>query len=189
MAHYGLAHIYQVHNGRNARNCAEMVHGIPFLRLARFGFFAEPSPQDLGSILNCNALYTFTTGIPQIAFGVMIVFGPNGATLNALLPLFVSGASLALSLVNIFLNFAQILSELNDEQNMTEKIKNSQQTDFADRQKRLESEYKATTNRNKKEYDEKLSEAQGAYAAKRGECKGRSTGGEAGEKKQIEANQ
>merc|ERR1719210_133476 len=50
---------WAVIESKNARNCAEWVHGVPFLRLARFGFFSQPSPGDLGSILNCNALYTF----------------------------------------------------------------------------------------------------------------------------------
>jgi hypothetical protein len=116
-----LQHLWVYVESKNARNCCEWSHGIPFLRLSAYGFFSEPSPNDLGSILNANALYTFTTGIPQIAVGVMML-SEGEPSMNSLLPLFVSTFSLVLSLINIFMDFAAVLNELNEERRIKESI-------------------------------------------------------------------
>merc|ERR1719335_185942 len=42
--------------------------------------------------------------------------------MNSLLPLFVSSFSLALSLINIFMDFAAVLNELNEERRIKESI-------------------------------------------------------------------
>merc|ERR1739848_108647 len=94
---------------------------MPFIRLARWGFFSQPGLQDLGSILHCNALYTFCCGLFQIAFGAMIVSQGN-ASVNTLLPLAVSGFSFILSFANILLDFAAILAELDEENELLRNI-------------------------------------------------------------------
>jgi hypothetical protein len=114
LTQWGLQHLWVYVESKNARNRCEWSHGIPFLRLVAYGFFLEPSPNDLGSILNANAMYTFTAGIPQIAVGAMIL-SSGEPSIKSLLPLFVSTFSLALSLINIFMDFAAILNELNEE--------------------------------------------------------------------------
>jgi len=162
MTSYGKSHVWTAVNAQNARNCCDMVHGTPFLRLARFGFFAEPSPQDLGCILNANALYTFTTGIPQIAFGVMIITTQD-LTINVLLPLGVSSASFFLSLVNIFCNFAAILSELNDESIMSDEIQQTANADQKTKQDALERANNVKNHKDKADYDRKCEEAERAY--------------------------
>jgi len=142
LAARNLNHMWAACATKNARNCIQMKHALPFLRLARFGFFAQPAPQDLGAILNSNALYTFSTGLSQIAFGCMLVFTstePAGA--NVLLPLSVSSASLFLSLVNIFLDFASILAELDEETRLQENIQTAANSDAAKKKIALEKKF------------------------------------------------
>jgi len=119
----------------NAKNCVEMKHGIPFWRLARFAFFAEPGPRDLACILNANAAYTFCCGLLQLVFGGGMLFYPlipgvppaeaPAFGMNSILPLGISFCSLLLTLANIFLDFASILSELDEEKRLYDKIKTS----------------------------------------------------------------
>jgi len=71
---------------KNAKNCTELQHSVPFLRLARFGFVAEPTPRDLGCILNASALYTFCTGIFQLVYGTIIMAVQGEVTLEVMLP-------------------------------------------------------------------------------------------------------
>merc|ERR1712048_1088025 len=96
---------------KNSWNIAEVKHGVPFVRVARFGFQAVPTPKDLSGILNANALYSFTTGFQQLAFGIllMIQFGVDAATM---IPLSISGSSFVLSMANVLCDFAGKLNQI-----------------------------------------------------------------------------
>lgn len=115
MSLYGLAAMWNASEASNAKNCTELKHGVPLLRLARFGFFAEPSASDLGGILNANAMYTFTTGILQILFGSVLVFVEGNYTVLSFVPLAISLVSLMLSICNILFNFSEVLTEMSQE--------------------------------------------------------------------------
>jgi hypothetical protein len=118
---YNLAHIWNACEIKNARNCFERKHGIPFFRLARIGFMSEPSPKDLSGILNANALYTFSTGLLQIAFGATMGY-EFGLTFETVLPLSISSFSLLLSFANVTLDFAGILTEIEAERRLKDTI-------------------------------------------------------------------
>jgi len=130
-----LMHVWAGAWASNSKNCVETKHGLPFWRLARFAFFAEPGPRDLAQILNGNAAYTFCCGLLQLVFGGgMLVYplipGVPAAKapafgMNSILPLGISFCSLLLTLANIFLDFASILSELDEEKRLYAKIKTS----------------------------------------------------------------
>lgn len=136
LCNYGLLHMWNAAEIKNAKNCCERKHGIPFFRLARFGFMSSPTPRDLSGILNANALYTFCTGLLQLSFGIMIMheFGPS---LNVLLPLSVSGVSLLLSVANVLLDFSSILTEIEAEQRLAEQIRNRSAGELATKKKGL----------------------------------------------------
>jgi len=130
MAAYELLHMWTAALRKNARNCCERKHGVPFYRVAKFGYMSEPTPMDLGGILNANALYTFATGILQMTFGAFI-FHQNGPSINTVLPLMVSLVSLVLSFLNVLLNFSAILAELESERRMSETILHAAEGDRA----------------------------------------------------------
>jgi hypothetical protein len=136
LCNYGLLHMWNAAEMKNAKNCCERKHGIPFFRLARFGFMSSPTPKDLSGILNANALYTFCTGLLQISFGIMMMheFGPS---LNVILPLSVSGVSLLLSVANVLLDFSSILTEIEAEQRLADQIRNRSAGELATRKKDL----------------------------------------------------
>jgi hypothetical protein len=81
-----LTHMWTYAEKKIALNVCEVKHGIPFLRLARFGFVASPTPKDLAGILNANALYSVATGIFQVFGGVFLIFSVGNADLMVLLP-------------------------------------------------------------------------------------------------------
>lgn len=136
MAAWQLQHMFAYAEIKTAGNTCEVKHGVPFLRLARFGFIASPSPVDLGGILNANALYSFSTGIFQIAIGVLILATTEEKqNLFVLLPLGISGFSLVLSLFNVLLDFSGMLNEAEAEKRMKDEIL---QKGEANRQKQRE---------------------------------------------------
>lgn len=118
---YKLGHTWNACEIKNGRNCFERKHGIPFFRLARIGFMSEPSPKDLSGILNANALYTFSTGLLQIAFGVTMGY-EFGLTFETIIPLSISSFSLVLSFVNVIFDFAGILTEIEAERRLKDAI-------------------------------------------------------------------
>jgi len=122
MGEWGLIHVWNYLDAKNAKNTTEIKHGTPFLRLARFGFMAEPTPKDLGSILNANAMYTFSTGIFQLMLGVLLVIIDGSFRLQMMLPLGVAGTSFVLSVFNVALDFSGILTAIEGERRMTERI-------------------------------------------------------------------
>merc|ERR1712113_389814 len=127
----GLLPIWNYAKQKNARNVTLIQHGVPFYRLARFGFFSCPNPSDLGGILNANALYSFTNGIFQIAFGVafMLEFGTNA---EAIIPMGISVLSLILTCFNIFLDFSAILESIDQERMLTENFLRESQIKLED---------------------------------------------------------
>jgi len=139
LSSWGLQHIWNACEIRNAANCAERKHSIPFYRMARLGFMSEPSPKDLGGVLNANALYTFATGFLQIAFGVTAIF-QFGLDLYVAFPLSISFVSLVLSLLNVFCAFSAILTELEQEQRMIEEIQKTSDRKLADDKKQVDRE-------------------------------------------------
>jgi hypothetical protein len=73
----------------------------------------------------------------QIAFGFMLVFSQNDYSINVLLPMSVSGFSLLLSLANVFLDFAGILTQLDEEQRLQGSILTSSAAEQQREKKRL----------------------------------------------------
>jgi len=123
---------------KNAFNCVEMEHSMPFYRLARFGFVAVPTPKDLGSILNANALYTFCSGVFQLAIGTLVLNLTGQWDLGFLMPLAVSSVSMMLTLANIFLDFSAILVQLEGEQRLVEKIQTQNEAERVAARKKAE---------------------------------------------------
>jgi len=129
MHEWGLVPIWEACEIKTARNCVETKHGSPGLRLASFGFQSEPSPKDLAGILNANALYSATTGIVQIAFGVVLL-SQQGPSTDVLIPLTISGLSIVLSGFNVLLDFAGKLAQVENEQRMSDKIRRWERISF-----------------------------------------------------------
>jgi hypothetical protein len=123
---YGLQEHWDAAKAKNSKNCVELKHGIPFLRLARFGFFSAPGPADLGGILNANALYSLCTGLSQLAFGSYIAH-KHGVDALSLLPLTISFISLVLSAFNVLFDFSGILSEIDSEHRKIDDFKRRSQ--------------------------------------------------------------
>jgi hypothetical protein len=146
MSAWNLIHLWNYAERQVALNSCETKHGVPFLRLARFGFYAAPTPKDLGGILNTNALYTFSTGIFQVSTGAVLVFSVGNTDMLVMLPLGISMFSLVLSVLNVLMDFSGILSEIESEKRLAEEIKaKNENTRVADRKKyddQLEAEKK-----------------------------------------------
>lgn len=81
----------------------------------------QPSPKDLGGLLNANALYSFATGAFQLFLGFMLL-KDYGCDLETIIPLVVSGAALLLCLANVIFDFAEILMRIDLEQRQGETI-------------------------------------------------------------------
>jgi len=116
-------HMWIMAQNKNMFNCMDMLHGLPLLRLARYGFMSVPLPTDFGGLLNANALYSFTTGIPQLIISILIAamdVAPLDATI--LLPLGISSASLVLSLANVLFNFPGTLAEVEGERAQLQRL-------------------------------------------------------------------
>jgi len=154
LANYGLLAAWTAAEKRNSRNRAEIKHGVPFLRLAKFGFMATPQPKDLGGILNTNALYSFTNGIPQMLFGIYL-FSLEGPSLELLLPLSIAGVSFLLSLANIFLDFGAKLLVLQGEDDTVADIQSRVDVPAAEKKRSLEKEYQEKINRIDSHYKDK----------------------------------
>lgn len=138
MAAWKLTHMWTYAEKKIALNVCEVKHGIPFLRLARFGFVASPTPKDLAGILNANALYSVATGIFQVFGGVFLIFSVGNADLMVLLPLSISLCSLVLSAFNVFLDFSGTLTEIEAEHRLAENIKTKIESQRTEGKKRLE---------------------------------------------------
>lgn len=132
LASYGkeFLAIWAYADAQNSWNVCEMKHGMPFFRLAKFGFMAAPSPSDLAGILNANACYTFSTGLLQLGFGGYMASLDWPPQLEIILPLSVSLSSFILSALNLVLNFSAILYEISYEQRLVDEIEASSQVEL-----------------------------------------------------------
>jgi len=142
LSRYKLSHIWTYAARKNALNTCEVKHGVPFLRLARFGFMAQPSCKDLGGILNANAFYSFSTGIFQLAISTLLIASTKGElSLFILLPFSVSAASLVLSVANVLLDFSGILSEIENEKRLAQEILDKVESDRVQDKTRLGTQF------------------------------------------------
>jgi len=153
LGRYGLVHLWNGCELKNAKNECEMTHGIPLFRTASYGFMAEPTPRDLGGILNANALYSLCCGVGQVAFGVVIMFVTESVDTMVLMPLIISASSLILSILNVGLDFSLILAQIETEQRMLEQI----QTECANDLTLRKQEKKAEWQKRMREVEEKFS--------------------------------
>lgn len=170
LAQWGLGAIWDAQEQRNAWNCAEMKHGIPFFRLARFGFMSQPTPKDLGSILNMNALYSFATGILQLTFGCVLLARTYSSDdmdmsgrLMIIIPLGISGASLILSVFNVVFDFAGKLSETECEKRMSDTILQKSDLDLKDAKKKRERDHRIKIQEVEEKYKKQIDDLQGQH--------------------------
>merc|ERR1712129_583047 len=115
LANYKLMQLWTYCEAKNAKNTTERKHGIPFFRVARFGFVSEPTPKDLACILNANTLYTVCTGTWQLVFGAIVISLLGTANVQIIIPLGVSAISFLLTVANVFLDFGNVLSKIEGE--------------------------------------------------------------------------
>jgi len=140
MGAYNLIHTWNYCEAKNAKNTCERKHGVPFFRLARFGFVAEPSPKDLGSILNANALYTFCTGTFQLVYGLILMFALNQFQIEVMLPLAISGVSMLLTVANVVMDFPGVLALIDGERRVKEQVLQSSESARVKAKKQAEAE-------------------------------------------------
>lgn len=152
LSNWGLVHLWSYAEIKNARNVCESKHGIPFLRLARFGFLSSPTPKDLGGILNANAAYTFSTGIFQMLIGVVLLAKEGDFRLYVVLPLSISFCSLLLTAANIGLDFAGILNEVEAENRLKDTIQDRNAARMTSQKKGLKQEHDARMNALEEKY-------------------------------------
>jgi hypothetical protein len=162
----GMSHIWIMAEKKNLFNCMEMVHGIPLIRMARFGFMAVPQPRDFGGLLNANAMYSFCTGVPQLCVSILCAaLGVMPIDTMLILPLSVASTSMVLSIINVLFNFPGVLAEVEGERAELARIRSKLDSDHrnavlkaetAMKQKKdqLESSYKGKE-MGPKELDEK----------------------------------
>jgi len=142
LANYGLTHIWNACVIKNAKNECEWCHGIPFYRTASFGFLAEPTPRQLGGILNANALYSLCCGALQLAFGTVIMIQGNTSSL-VLIPFCISAFSLVLSIFNVAFDFSALLAQIDCEQRMSDKIQRESEKELLKAKEELRADFEA----------------------------------------------
>merc|ERR1719356_1197239 len=103
MIENGLANKYFQERVKFVRNMVKTQHSVPFFRLMKFGWMADIPAGDFAGILNANSLYSFTLGIPQMAFGLFfwIIIREGKMELLVVASLAVSVCSGILSIMNI----------------------------------------------------------------------------------------
>lgn len=163
---WGLGAIWDAQEMKNAWNCAEMKHGIPFYRLARFGFMAQPTPKDLGSILNMNALYSFSTGTLQLIFGILLLTNKftsedeldTSDIMASTIPLSISFLSLILSVVNVVFDFAGKLAEAECERRMSDAIIQKKELTLREGRLKIENDHKDNLRQVEEEHKKRLAQ-------------------------------
>jgi len=164
LAQWGLGEIWDAQERKNAWNCAEIKHGIPFFRLARFGFMSQPTPRDLGSILNMNALYSFATGAVQLIFGSVLLVTkftsgdatPTSQIMMIVIPLGISTISLVLSIFNVVFDFAGKLADTECEKRMSDAILQKSAVELKNNKKKQERDHKRAIQKVEQDFREKL---------------------------------
>jgi hypothetical protein len=121
LANYNLMQLWAYCEAKNAKNTTERKHGVPFFRVARFGFVSEPTPKDLACILNANTLYTVSTGTWQLVFGAIVIALLGELRLKILIPLGVSAISFLLTVCNVVMDFGHVLSIIEGERLVRER--------------------------------------------------------------------
>lgn len=151
---YELSTIWAFAQANNAKNVCEVKHGLPFLRLANFGFMAAPSASDLAGILNANSAYTFCTGVTQLAMGVyMMTTMEWPIPLEYFLPFVISSVSLVLSLCNVFLDFSQILTEIGIEQKILDDMESDSKSYLETEKIKLRQDRDEKVNKAKEDFE------------------------------------
>lgn len=145
LSRYKLSHVWTFADRSNSLNTCEIKHGTPFLRLARFGFMAQPTPRDLGGILNANALYSFCTGIFQLAIGSLILAETSNRDMFILLPFGISACSFVLSACNMLLDFSGILYEIQNERMMAAEILDTLESQRKEEKEEIDKTFKEKT--------------------------------------------
>merc|ERR1712008_223162 len=118
LANYKLMQLWTYCEAKNAKNTTERKHGIPFFRVARFGFVSEPTPKGLACILNANTLYTVCTGTWQLVYGAIVISLLGTVKVEIIIPLGVSAISFILTVANVFLDFGNVLSQIEPWRNL-----------------------------------------------------------------------
>jgi len=158
MANYGLTHIWSACVIKNAKNECEWFHGIPFYRTASFGFMAEPTPRQLGGILNANALYSLCCGALQLAFGTVIMIQGNRSSL-VLIPFCISAFSLVLSIFNVAFDFSALLAQIDCEQRISDKIQRESEKDLQKAKDELKADFEAQVRNIKRQMSSSMGSA------------------------------
>jgi len=86
-------------------------HSTPGVRLMVFGWQPTIDHMDFAGILNANALYSFTIGVPQLGFALYFLLAKNQESL-VVFSTVMSGLSILLSLANICCNFPKHLRKI-----------------------------------------------------------------------------
>merc|ERR1712038_686969 len=101
------------------------------------------TPRDLAGILNANAAYTFCLGIQQLGFGGFMATSSGWPLpIEQLIPLSISSVSLILSMCNVFLDFSQMLTEIEHEQRLANNLESDSAGDLAAEKSKLEQQRK-----------------------------------------------
>jgi len=69
----GILHSYHQASRSFSRRIVKPSHSIPYYRLMEYGWQPSVSHTDFAGILNANALYSFTVGIPQFLFSIVFI--------------------------------------------------------------------------------------------------------------------
>lgn len=156
LSRYKLSHLWTFADRSNSLNTCEIKHGTPFLRLARFGFMSQPTPRDLGGILNANALYSFCTGIFQLAIGSLILAETSNRDMFILLPFGISACSFVLSACNMLLDFSGILYEIESERRMAAEILDALESERKEEKELIEKTFKGKETKIEEEFAGKM---------------------------------
>jgi len=138
MAHWGLIHLWVYLEAKHARTTTEWIHGMPLLRVAKFGYATQPTPKELAGVLSANTLFTCCIGIWQLAYGAIIIFHLGKLKVELLVPLIVSAFSLLLTVMNLATDCASQLWAIERELHFEEKILRTCEMDYLIQRQRTE---------------------------------------------------
>lgn len=122
MATHGLMEIWNYCEELNGQKNREMIHGVPFLRLARFGYMERPSAKDVEGIFAANSMFTYCIGIWQLIYGTIILAEVGEVKIEMLPPLCASLICFVLTVMNIAMNFNKKLAEIGHEDRRKKKV-------------------------------------------------------------------
>jgi hypothetical protein len=76
----GILHSYHAASRSFSRRVVKPSHSVPYYRLLEYGWQPSVSHTDFAGILNANALYSFTVGIPQIIFAIVFMVASSSSS-------------------------------------------------------------------------------------------------------------